>query len=299
MDNILENAILLGKKFTCDGAVASYIPELSKADKDCVGLYLIDNNHNHFYAGDYQLKFTIQSLSKVPLLIKVLMDTNIEAILKRVTLSSTSKNFNSMSQLETDNNNKPFNPFINSGAIALIELLNGDTFEDKFNGYLDFLKKITSNNSLSVHNDTYTSESETGFKNIAIANFLKSVGIIEGTVSDTTDLYFKMCSIEVTAKDIAHIGHLLSCDNNIISKDIRRKVVSLMSSCGLYNGSSKFSAFVGMPSKSSVSGGILSVLPYKMSICSIGPSLDKKGNSISGTNMLEYLSKELNLNIFA
>ncbi len=298
MINTLNNAVDIGKKYTQFGDLASYIPELLKYNKDHVGIYTIDKNNNHCFSGDYDVTFTIQSMSKVPLLAYVLLNNSLDVLLNKVTLSATSKDFNSMSQLETDNDNRPFNPFINAGAISIVELVPGHTFQEKFDGFLNFLSKITDQENLTINSNVYTSEKSTGHKNISIAYFLKSVDIITTDVNDVLDFYFKMCSINVTPKIMATIAHKFAFPNDLITDDVRKIVNSLMNTCGLYNGSSEYSVYTGVPSKSSVSGGIISVVPNSLAVSTFGPALDKKGSSISGIEMLKYLSNKLNLNIF-
>jgi glutaminase len=183
-------------------------------------------------------------------------------------------------------------------------MIKGNNKEDKFNRLLDFLKLITENEALTYNEEIYLGEKETGNRNRAMGYFMKDQGVIESCVEDSLDVYFKQCSIEVTTIDLAKIGLFLARNGRLsngekIISDYEAKIVkSLMMTCGMYDGSGEFALKVGIPSKSGVGGGIVSVAPNKMGIGIYGPSLDKKGNSIGGDGMLEDLSKELELSIF-
>ncbi|XMB86394.1 glutaminase A [Mycoplasmatota bacterium WC44] len=305
MKELLEKCVTEGKKVTSFGEVAHYIPELKNSNKDAVGIYLIDKDRNHYYAGDHNYKFTIQSVSKAINFLLCLENNELDMVLKKLSISPTSEMFNSIVQLETKNENKPLNPLINAGAILTISLIGGDDYNEKFNYILDYFKKVTGNGNLSVDEGVYKSEKETGNRNRSIAYYMKSTGILDGDVEEILDIYFKICSFSVTVKDIAMIGYVLASggyssdtDERLASEESTRIVRSVMATCGLYDESGDFAVFVGTPSKSGVGGGILSAVPNRMGIGTVGPSLNQKGNSIAGMKMMEILSKELNLSIY-
>jgi len=304
MNDLLNRLVKKNILETKLGTVASYIPELDKARKDALGIYIIDNEGNEYFSGDYETKFTIQSISKIVALMLAILDNGEEYVFSKVGMEPTGDPFNSITKLETSREKKPYNPLINAGAIAVSSMIKGKDARDKFERLLDFFKKISEDETLDVNYKIYCGESETGNRNRAMGYFLKGEGIIEGNVEDALDIYFKQCSIEVTAKTLAKIGLFLANNGKlstgeiVITPKIATIVKTLMVTCGMYDSSGEFAVRAGIPSKSGVGGGILSVVPGKMGIGVYGPSLDKKGNSIAGISLLEDLSSELNLTIF-
>lgn len=304
MNDLLNRLVKKNIPETKLGTVASYIPELDKAKKDALGIYIIDNEGNEYFSGDYEIKFTIQSISKIVALMLAILDNGEEYVFSKVGMEPTGDPFNSITKLETSREKKPYNPLINAGAIAVSSMIKGKDARDKFERLLDFFKKISEDETLDVNYKIYCGESETGNRNRAMGYFLKGEGIIEGNVEDALDIYFKQCSIEVTAKTLAKIGLFLANNGKlstgeiVITPKIATIVKTLMVTCGMYDSSGEFAVRAGIPSKSGVGGGILSVVPGKMGIGVYGPSLDKKGNSIAGISLLEDLSTELNLTIF-
>lgn len=304
MNDLLNRLVKKNIPETKLGTVASYIPELDKARKDALGIYIIDNEGNEYFSGDYETKFTIQSISKIVALMLAILDNGEEYVFSKVGMEPTGDPFNSITKLETSRERKPYNPLINAGAIAVSSMIKGKDARDRFERLLDFFKKISEDETLDVNYKIYCGESETGNRNRAMGYFLKGEGIIEGNVEDALDIYFKQCSIEVTAKTLAKIGLFLanngklSTGEMVITPKIATIVKTLMVTCGMYDSSGEFAVRAGIPSKSGVGGGILSVVPGKMGIGVYGPSLDKKGNSIAGVTLLEDLSNELNLTIF-
>lgn len=304
MKDLLDKLVKKNIAETKLGTVASYIPELDKAEKDALGLCIIDVNGNEYCSGDWDTKFTIQSISKIVTLMLAILDNGEEYVFSKVGMEPTGDPFNSIKKLETSSRRKPYNPLINAGAIAIASMIKGKDVRDKFQRLLDFLRKISEDETLDVNYKIYCGESETGNRNRAMGYFLKGEGIIEGDVEDALDIYFKQCSIEVTAKTLAKIALFLANNGKlssgeiIITPRIATIVKTLMVTCGMYDSSGEFAVRAGIPSKSGVGGGILSVVPGKMGIGVYGPSLDKKGNSIAGVLLLEDLSSELNLTIF-
>lgn len=304
MKDLLDKLVKKNIAETKLGTVASYIPELDKAKKDALGLYIIDVEGNEYCSGDWDTKFTIQSISKIVTLMLAILDNGEEYVFSKVGMEPTGDPFNSIKKLETSSRRKPYNPLINAGAIAIASMIKGKDVRDKFQRLLDFLRKISEDETLDVNYKIYCGESETGNRNRAMGYFLKGEGIIEGNVEDALDIYFKQCSIEVTAKTLAKIALFLANNGKlnsgetVITPRIATIVKTLMVTCGMYDSSGEFAVRAGIPSKSGVGGGILSVVPGKMGIGVYGPSLDKKGNSIAGVLLLEDLSSELNLTIF-
>jgi glutaminase len=286
------------------GNVANYIPGLEKSNKNALGLCIMKTNGSIYSVGDCNMKFTIQSVSKPITLMLAILDHGEEYVFSKVGMEPTGDAFNSIQKLETCKSHKPFNPMINAGAIATSALIKGNNAEEKFQRLLDFFRKISENKNLEVNNDIYLGENLTGNKNRAMAYFMKGEGYLDGSIDDALYVYFRQCSIEVTAKDLARIGLFLarggvmSNGERVVSERVSKIVKTLMITCGMYDGSGEFAMRVGIPSKSGVGGGIMSVVPGKMGIGVFSPALDEKGNPLAGESLLEDLSDELSLSIF-
>lgn len=305
MCEILDNAIKYGLTFVEKGKTAAYIPELRKVDPHQLGISILQGDGKILSSGDCDKKFTIQSISKTVSLMLALLDRGQDYVFERVGMEPTGDAFNSIIKLETIHPSRPLNPMINAGAIAIDSMIVGDDTDHKFSRLVDFFRKLCHNDSLWYNEDVYLSEKATGFKNRALANFIKDSGVLEGDVEEVLDLYFKQCSIEIDCRDIAMLGAVIALDGvspvtgeALIPKYISRIVKAFMVTCGMYDASGEFSIKVGIPAKSGVAGGIMAAVPGKMGIGVFGPALDEKGNSIGGIKVLEYISKEWDLSIF-
>lgn len=304
MKRILENIVEECKPWTSKGEVASYIPELAKANPDILGIWVTTLGGEEYFAGEYDYKFTIQSISKVVTLMLAILDNGTEYVFSRVGMEPTEASFNSITNLDSHEEKIPLNPMINAGAIAIVSLIHGDTIEEKTNRILNFTRKVTGNPYISINDSVYESEKKTSDRNRALAYYMKGNGIIEGNVDEILDVYFKACSMEVTSKDIARIGAMLANDgvllNNerVISREACRIIKTIMVTCGMYDASGKFAVHIGIPAKSGVGGGIMAAVPRRMGIGVVGPALNSKGNSSAGIKILEKLSQELDLSIF-
>ncbi|EOD01610.1 glutaminase A [Caldisalinibacter kiritimatiensis] len=305
MQELIDNIVKKNSELTKKGKVADYIPALSKVNPDYLGVAVKDSKGNLYYSGDYNKKFTLQSISKTISLMLALMDNGEEKVFEKVGMEPTGDAFNSIIKLETMVPSKPLNPMINAGAIAIASLIKGKNSEEKFGRLLSLFRKISRNDKLDINEEVYLSEKRTGDRNRAMAYFMKDVGIIEEDVEEVLDVYFKQCSIEVDCVDIANIGLFLAnrgiipdTGEQITSEHIARTVKTFMVTCGMYNASGEFAIKVGVPAKSGVGGGIMAVVPHKMGIGVFGPALDEKGNSVGGYGILRDLSKEFNLSIF-
>lgn len=305
MNNLLKSIIDNNLKYTEQGKVASYIPELSKANPSDLGIYVTTLDGKEFFAGEFDKKFSIQSISKVISLMLAILQNGTRTVFSKVGMEPTGDSFNSIVSLEVKNPQKPFNPMINAGAIATTALITGNSSEEKLEKLLEFTRKITGNPDITYNNEVYLSEKATGNRNRALAYFMKSSGLIEGDVEEILDLYFRQCAIEGTCKDIARIGAMLANDGilpwsgeRVISREVSRIVKTIMVTCGMYDASGEFAVHIGIPAKSGVGGGIMASVPRRMGIGVFGPSLDTKGNSIAGIQVLQELSHELDLSIF-
>lgn len=304
MEDFLNKLLEKNRGICSYGSLASYIPGLEEADKNALGFCLIKTDGTIYKVGDYDVKFTIQSVSKPLTLMLAILDNGMDHVFSKVGMEPTGDAFNSITKLETAETRKPFNPMINAGAIATTAMIKGDNAQHKFDRVLDFFKTICENDSLNIDTNIYQGEKETGNKNRGMGYFMKSEGYIDGNVEDALDVYFKQCSILVDAEDLAKIGlflargGVLSNGERVVSEHIAKVAKTLMATCGMYDGSGEFALKVGIPSKSGVGGGICSVVPGRMGLGIYGPSLDKKGNSIGGYSLLKDISNEFSLSIF-
>jgi len=298
---LLAETLQEHKKQAERGQVASYIPELKKADPRMAGIALM-TTRGLFEAGDTDVYFTLQSISKVISLLIALEHRGAEAVFAKVGSEPTGDSFNSIVKLETSEQ-KPLNPMINAGAIAVCSLIPGQSVEERFALLADLLESILGR-PIQIDESVYMSEKETGHRNRALAYFLKDINGLEGDVEEVLDLYFRQCSILVNCVDLARIGMFLAtkgineAGSPIVSANAVRLVSTFMVTCGMYNGSGEFAIQVGIPAKSGVAGGILGVVPGQYGVATYGPALDRKGNSVVGISMLRRLSEVLDFSIF-
>lgn len=303
MKNKIEEIIEKNKDLVKEGFVADYIPALSKANPNDIGVSIVDLNGNIYNEGDYNVKFTIQSISKVLSLILALQDHGEEKVFQKVGYEPTDEPFNTIYKLDFSWN-KPSNPMINSGAIVTTSLIKGSG-DDKINRILNLIKKVTGNPNISIDEEVYLSEKETGHRNRAMAYLLKSKGILLGDTEEVLDAYFKQCSIQVTSFDLAKIGLFIAKGCPLETKGLINNsrvaaiVTAIMFTSGMYNFSGEYAVNVGIPSKSGVGGGILGVVPGNCGIGIYGPALDRYGNSSVGYGIMRDLSQQLKLNIFS
>lgn len=298
---ILDDSVEKYRSFATDGQVASYIPELKKGNPLFTGIALRTPT-GLFKSGDTEQMFTLQSISKVITLLVALEERGTEAVFAKVGSEPTGDSFNSIVKLETSEQ-KPLNPMINAGAIAVCSLIPGNSVEERFALITGLLEKIL-NRPVLIDQAVYESEKETGHRNRALAWFLKDINSLEGNVDEVLDLYFRQCSILVDCVDLARIGMFLATKGiteegiPLITAQSVRLTTTFMVTCGMYNASGEFAIQVGIPAKSGVSGGILAVVPGRYGVATFGPALDRKGNSVVGVRMLRHLSHTLDLSIF-
>ncbi len=290
--------------YASQGVVASYIPELAKQDPRLLGLCLMDVSGEKRCFGDYEARFTIQSIVKVVVFLCALLDNRPEDLFAKVNISPTADGFNSIVSLETKSDKKPLNPFINSGAIVCLSMVAGDRPEDKLERVLAMLRRIAQSPDIAVNEAVYRSEKETGDRNRALAYYMKSTGILSGEVTPLLDAYFRLCSVEVDCRDIAAIGCFLAANGvtaagqRLASRDVCRVVKAVMATCGMYDGSGDFAVEVGIPAKSGVGGGIVGVVPGRCGVGVLGPALDAHGNSLAGVHLLRDLSAAFDWSIY-
>ncbi len=284
-----------------DGAVADYIPELSKADPEWFGIVIVTVDGHVYQAGDTRQPFSIQSISKAFTYGIALEDKGEALVAARVNVEPSGEAFNSIS-LEPVTG-RPLNPMINAGAIVSTSLVNGETGEAKLSRILGKFAKYAGR-SLHVDDAIYLSEKTTGHRNRAIAHLLRNYDILNLDPEEPLDAYFRQCSILVTARDLAVMGATLANDGVNPITGVRAldsskvsSVLSVMATCGMYDYSGNWIHRVGMPAKSGVGGGIVAVLPGQLALAVFSPRLDAKGNSVRGIAVCEALSSEFGLHM--
>jgi glutaminase len=285
-----------------DGKVASYIPELAKINPDQFGIHLLSMDDTEFATGDSEVKFSIQSISKV-LSLTLAFSIVGEKIWERVGVEPSGTAFNSLVQLETEKG-KPRNPLINPGAIVIADILVSHLVNPK-KDFLTFVKSLAESENIDFNFEVAESERKTGFRNAALANLLKSYGNIKNNVDTVLDFYFHQCSIEMTCKDLAHSfsflaneGKTMHDNKQILSPSHTKRMNAIMQTCGFYDEAGEFSYKVGLPGKSGVGGGIVAVFPKKYAVATWSPRLNEKGNSVYGMKSLELLTTKTGMSIF-
>lgn len=286
------------------GEVATYIPELARANRDAFGIAVIDAEGRAALGGDSEIPFSIQSISKVFTLTLALGQVG-DRLWKRVGREPSGDPFNSIIQLELERG-VPRNPFINAGAIAVTDvILSGHRPREAIGEILRFMQALAEDSSVTIDEAVAASEKRTGFRNAALANYMRSFGVIENPVENTLGVYFHHCAIAMSCRQLAMAGRFLahsgrnpSSGFSVVSAERARRINAIMLTCGHYDGSGEFAYRVGLPGKSGVGGGILAIVPAGASIAVWAPGLDSWGNSHLGRIALEMLTKRMGWSIF-
>lgn len=288
-----------------DGHTADYIPELAKADPEHFGIAIVTSQGEVFKVGNFNNKFTLQSTSKPFVYGLALEEIGQQKMLSKVGVEPTGEAFNSIIELEKQSH-RPYNPMINSGAIAISSLIKGKNFNERLQKVLDLFKNYVGH-EVCVDENVFLSEKKTAHRNRAIAHLLRHFGIIEeDNIEETLDLYFKQCSILVDTLDLASIAATLAnggiqplTKKQIISSDTARDILSLMFTCGMYDTAGEWAYTVGLPAKSGVSGGILAALPGVMGIAVYSPLINEHGHSVRAVKVFQELAQKYSLSVFS
>jgi len=299
--DILHNIQLEINKVSDRGQVASYIPELSKIDPHKFGMHIIDANRNEFSVGDSQESFSIQSISKVLSLSQAIGLIG-EDLWTRVDVEPSGDPFNHLSLLEQENG-IPRNPLINAGAIVVADILVSKLKNPK-EDFLRYIQDISGDKSINFDANVAASEKETGFRNYAAANLLKSYGNLHNDVDTVLDFYFHQCSLALNCIQLTKLffvfmnrGKCLQNKTYLTTSQVKR-INALMLTCGFYDEAGEFAFEVGLPGKSGVGGGIVALLPDNYCVATWSPGLNKKGNSKLGMLALEMLTTATKQSIF-
>lgn len=285
------------------GQNASYIPELANADPDRIAVCISTVDGFVYSAGDADVEFSIQSISKAFVYALALEDHGLQYVTQRVGVEPSGEAFNELS-LESDTR-RPLNPMINAGAILTHTLVGPPDISEPER--LELIRKGLSafaGRELKIDEKIYASEMKESYRNRAIANMLRNYHVISGEPLEVVDGYTRQCAIGVTCRDLALMAATLAnggiqpvTGERVCRPDVVRQVLSVMMTCGMYNGAGDWVSQIGFPAKSGVAGGILGALPGQLGIATFSPRLDPHGNSVRGVRMCKKLSDDMGLHI--
>ncbi|PQJ80746.1 glutaminase [Polaribacter porphyrae] len=299
---IIETTYKEVKKTKDKGKIATYIPELGNVSSDNFGASISTIDDKTFGVGNCDEKFSIQSISKI-LTLTLAYKLEGEKLWERVDVEPSGNPFNSLQQLDADKG-KPRNPFINAGAIVICDVLVS-RLENPKEDFLKFCREVADNDTINYCEKVAQSEKETGFRNFALCNFIKSFDNIKNDVDKVLDFYFYTCSLEMSCKELSETFLYLTEDNfstckgnRVLSKSEAKRVNAIMLTCGFYDESGEFAFRVGLPGKSGVGGGIIAIHPNEYCIAVWSPKLNPKGNSYKGMLFLEKFTSATTSSIF-
>jgi glutaminase len=286
------------------GEVADYIPELARVDPRRFGLAVVTPAGGVHVAGDADVAFSIQSIAKV-FLLTLGLGKHGEALWTHVGREPSGSAFNSIVQLEYEQG-LPRNPFINAGAIIVTDLvLAGHPPREAIGEMVRFLRFLADDEDIAVDAAVARSETATGARNYALAEFMRSFGRLTHPVDQVLGVYFHHCAIAMTCRQLARAGLFLAANGrnpltgqSVVQPARARRINALMLTCGQYDGSGDFAFRVGLPAKSGVGGGILAVAPGRASVAVWSPGLNASGNSALGTQALELFAQRTGWSVF-
>ncbi|WP_158752988.1 glutaminase [Dyella sp. S184] len=284
------------------GRVADYIPRLAGVPREKFGMAVVTLDGGLYQTGDAVESFSIQSISKVYTLTLALQSIGDE-LWQRVGREPSGNAFNSLVQLELENG-LPRNPFINAGALVVADVVLA-TREDPRAQLLATIRGCSGNPDIRDDPEVALSEKANGFRNAALANFIRSFGNLEHAIDDVLDFYFYQCSLAMSCVDLAR-GFLFLANqgrcpwsgDRVLSPDQAKRINALMLTCGTYDAAGDFAYHVGIPGKSGVGGGIVGVIPNQLAVAVWSPALNAKGNSLAGSAALERFTAKTGLSIF-
>ena len=283
------------------GAVADYIPPLALADPGWFGIAIATTDGHCYEVGESRRGFTIQSISKPFTYGLALADRGFAAVDAKVGVEPSGEAFNSIS-LAPDTG-RPLNPMINAGAITSASLVAGGSAEERLARVVESYSRFAGR-PLEVDAEVYESERSTGHRNRAIGHMLRGFGILDEDPEVALDLYFRQCSVTVECRDLGLMAATLAnggvnplSGERALERQHVDRVLSVMTTCGMYDSAGEWVVDVGMPAKSGVGGGVLAVLPGQLGIAVFSPPLDRHGNSVRGVAVCRQVSEDLNLNL--
>lgn len=291
-----------------EGKNADYIPALAKVDPAIFGIALVTPDGKVYTSGDVKSEVSIQSISKVFTMAKVIEEQGPDAILKRIGVDATGMRFNSIVSIEfaqKELGGPEINPLVNPGAITATSMVQGGTRDEVWKKILGFHADFAGR-PLSVNKEVFDSEAATNQRNQAIGALMYAYGFIKANPAQATDIYTEQCSISVNAKDLAVMAATLANagKNPVTGKQVMKaenvpRVLAVMATAGLYDDSGKWLYATGLPAKSGVGGGIIAVSPGKFGIAVVSPPLDEAGNSVRAQKAITDIAVALNGNPYA
>jgi glutaminase len=289
-----------------EGKNADYIPVLAEVDPNLYGIALVTAEGAVYEVGNSRDEFSIQSVSKVFTLARLLQTLGPDAVQERIGVNATGMPFNSIVAIEMHAEEHPaVNPFVNAGAIASVDALPAQDADAKWSEILGTYGRFAGR-ELSVNQEVYRSESETNTRNRAIATLLQAYGVLRNDPAVALDLYTRQCSVSVNARDLAVMGATLAnggvnpvTRERVVSEAVVPRVLAVMATAGLYETTGAWMFQVGAPAKSGVGGGIVAVVPGQFAIGTFSPPLDEAGNSVRGQRAINHIVERLNANVFA
>ncbi len=300
---VLDDVVAtLAPEVGAGGQVARYIPALARVDARHFGIAVVAEQASAV-AGDGALPFSIQSISKVFTLTLAMRHLG-ERLWERIGREPSGDPFNSLVQLEHEQG-KPRNPFINAGAIGVADRLVSVFGSRAKAELLDFMGSLAGE-PIAFDTEVARSEAETGFRNVALANFMKSFGKLDNPVDTVLDLYFHQCALRMSCVQLARAAAWLSRDGahprdadvQVCTERQTRRINALMLTCGTYDAAGEFAFRIGLPCKSGVGGGIVAVVPNQLTLAVWSPALDATGNSLLGMRALEEFVARTGLSVF-
>jgi glutaminase len=286
-----------------DGQNSKVYPALARAPRDLFGVCIVGTSGRVYPAGDVEHEFTIMSVSKPFVFALVCEALGVEAVRQKVGVNATGLAFNSLEGVERNPDGRT-NPMVNSGAIATTSLVPGATLDDKWRFIHDGLSRFAGRR-LAVSDEVYASASETNFRNQSIARLLQSYSRIYMDPAQAVDLYTKQCSLDVSAKDLAVMGATLAdggvnpiTRERVVDAAVCHYALAVMTTAGLYETSGDWLFDIGLPGKSGIGGGIVTVSPGKGGLGTFAPPLDAAGNSVKGQLVAKFLSQQLGMDLF-
>lgn len=285
------------------GQLADYIPELASADPNKLAVALTTLDGLVYSAGDDEYEFSIQSISKAFTYAYVIEELGLDAVLMKVGVEPSGEAFNEISLDQSEDRPKPKNPMINSGAITAHSLIPNADNTCRAEIIRKFFSELAGR-ELSFDMTIFRSEMNTAYRNLSIGYSLRNVNILESDPTEIIESYIKQCSINVTVKDLVNMTSVLVNDGilprtgkRIFSHKTVRQVLTVMTTCGMYDAAGDWLANVGIPAKSGVAGGIIGVLPGQVGLAVFSPKLDSHGNSVRGIDIMRQMSSDMGLHL--
>nr|WP_295370952.1 glutaminase [uncultured Sphingosinicella sp.] len=304
LQKLVEDVLSDAEVYRGHGDPASYIPVLAKVDPKKMGIAVAAKDGTVYCAGDADEPFSIQSLSKV-FALNLALDHVGAALWNYVGKEPSGSPFNSIVQLEAEKG-KPRNPLINAGAMVVCDSIMGDgTADEAVEEILSFLRELSQDSTVSIAQNVAESESQGGFLNRSLAYFVSAFGNLTNPVEEVLSVYFRQCAIAMSCRQLARAGLYLAFDGKdpatgeeVTISSRARRINALMLTCGHYDNSGEFAYRIGLPGKSGVGGGILTVAPGVGAICVWSPGLNAAGTSLAGAVMLEKLVERTGWSVF-